>query len=334
MAGIKDIAKKTGFSIATISRVFNDSNLVSNKTKAKVLSVAKELDYQPNFIAAALRSGKSKIIGVIVPEINNPFFSTIINGIELRASKLGYNIIIAQSHESSQKETNAIKSLLKLKVEGILISVSKQTDYLPILSKLKLHKIPIVFFDRTPLESNIDQVILNDYKGAFIATEHLIHQNCKNLLHIVGDLKVSIHQKRKNGFKDALQKNGIPIKQGHFLNLEMDIIKDTSIIKVLLQGKTPVDGIFVHGDEACLYIINILKDLKVNIPKKVKLVGFGNTKFSVLSHPKLSTIDQGCIEMGRYASEILIEKLESKTPLPTQKKVLPPKLIVRASSTT
>lgn len=334
MAGIKDIAEKTGFSLATISRVFNDSNLVSNKTKAKVLRVAKELDYQPNLMAAALRSGKSKIIGVIVPEINNPFFSAIINGIELRASELGYNIIIAQSHELSQKENKAIQSLLKLNVEGILISVSKQTNYLPILAKLKTNKVPIVFFDRTPYENNIDQVILDDYKGAFIATEHLINQNCKNLLHIVGDLEISIHQKRKNGFKDALIKNGIPIKEQHFLSLEMDAIQDVSKIKLLLQNKLPVDGIFVHGDETCFYVLNILKDLKVNVPKKVKLVGFGNTNFSMLSHPKLSSIDQGCIEMGTYASEILIKQLKSKTPLPTQKKILSPKLIVRESSNT
>ncbi|GMN09885.1 LacI family DNA-binding transcriptional regulator [Croceitalea sp. MTPC9] len=334
MAGIKDIAKKTGLSLATISRVFNDSNLVSNKTKAKVLSVAKELDYQPNLMAAALRSGKSKIIGVIVPEINNPFFSAIINGIELRASKLGYNIIIAQSHESSQKENRAIQSLLKLNVEGILISVSKQTDYLPILAKLKSNKVPMVFFDRTPLENDIDQVILDDYKGAYIATEHLINQNCKNLLHIVGDLEVSIHQRRKDGFKDALAKNGIPISKQRFLSLEMDVNQDTSKIRLLLQSKLPVDGVFVHGDETCLYVLNILKDLKIKVPKKVKLVGFGNTKFSMLSHPKLSTIDQGCIEMGTYASEILIGQLKSKTPLPTQKKILPPKLIIRESSAT
>ena len=334
MAGIKDIAKKTGLSLATISRVFNDSDLVSNKTKEKVLRVAKELDYQPNQMAAALRSGKSKIIGVIVPEINNPFFSAIINGIELNASKLGYSIIIAQSHESSRKENKAIQSLLKLNVEGILISISKQTNYLPILDKIKSDKVPIVFFDRTPLENNINQVILDDYKGAFIATEHLIHQNCKNLLHIEGDLEISIHQKRKDGFKDALVKNGSTVSKQQFLSLEMDVAQDTSKIRLLLQSSHPVDGIFVHGDETCLYILNILKDLKIQVPKRVKLVGFGNTKFSMLSQPKLSTVDQGSIQMGKYASEILIRQLESKTPLPAQIKILPPKLIVRESSTT
>ena len=329
MSGIKDIAKKTGLSLATISRVFNNSDIVSDTTREKVLKAAKELDYQPNLTAAALRSGKSKIIGVIVPEINNPFFSSIINGIEQIAEQHDYRIIIAQSHESKFKEQVAIQSLIKLNVDGILISISQETKGFPFLNKLESNKIPVVFFDRTPSEKNIKQVVLDDYGGAFIATEHLIQQGCRSILHIAGNQEISIYRERKKGFKSALLKYSLSYSEQGVIELEMNPTDDSKTLSNIIN-KNPVDGMFIHGDECCIHVLTILKKLKVDVPKEIKLIGFGNLKFSTLTQPTISTIDQCDNEMGKSAAHALINTLQGSDI--TLKKVLSPKLIIRESS--
>ncbi len=331
MAGIKEIAKITGLSLATVSRVFNDSTLVSPKTKEKVLKAAQELDYQPNIMAAALRSGKSKIIGVIVPEVNNFFFSGIINGIEKMVSDSGYNIIIAQSHESQEKENEALNSFLKLKVEGILLSISKETSDLSQIQKIIKSKLPIVFFDRVPNLKNINSVMLDDYMGAFMATNHLLDQQCKHLIHIVGDTKVSIFKERQKGFNDAIVKRNDKNLKGESITLSSNLKEDIGLIKKLLKDKPNIDGVFAYGDEIGLHVLNLLKELNIQVPKQIKLIGFGNADFSNLTQPKISTIDQECSQMGEQAASILLKNLKDKsTSLKT--KVLSPRLVVRDST--
>ncbi|MEM7483670.1 MAG: LacI family DNA-binding transcriptional regulator [Bacteroidota bacterium] len=331
MAGIKEIAKRTGLSLATVSRVFNDSALVSPKTRQKVLKAAEELEYRHNITAAALRSGKSKIIGVIVPEVNNYFFSGIINGIEGIVSKSDYNIIIAQSHESQEKENEALNSFLKLNVDGVLLSVSKQTTDFSLIEKILKSKTPIVFFDRIPGLDSINSVTLNDYMGGFMATEHLLASNCKNLLHIAGNPKVSIFKDRQRGFSNAILKSGRKDITSHIMELTEDVEKDMKILKKLFKVNPNVDGIFAYGDETGLHVLNLLKDLNVNIPEKIKLIGFGNANFSNLTQPKISTIDQECSKMGELAAELLLENLNDKNITP-ETKILSPRLIQREST--
>ncbi|UII74621.1 LacI family transcriptional regulator [Flagellimonas sp. HMM57] len=331
MAGIKEIAKRTGLSLATVSRVFNNSALVSPTTRQKVLKAAKDLDYQPNITAAALRSGKSKIIGVIVPEVNNYFFSGIINGIEGIVSESDYNIIIAQSHELQEKEDEALNSFLKLNVEGILLSISKQTTDFSSIKKILKSKTPIVFFDRIPNLDSVNSVTLNDYMGAFIATEHLLTSNCKNLLHVAGNPKVSIFKDRQRGFSNAILKSGRKDITSHIVELTGDVEKDMKILKKLFKVNPNMDGIFAYGDEIGLHVLNLLKDLNVNVPEKIKLIGFGNANFSNLTQPKISTVDQECSQMGELAAELLLQNLNNKNARP-ETKVLSPKLVKRAST--
>ncbi|WP_411028955.1 LacI family DNA-binding transcriptional regulator [Spongiimicrobium sp. 3-5] len=331
MAGIKDIAKITGLSVATISRVFNDSPLVSQKTKTKVLQTARELDYQPNMMAAALRSGKSKIIGVIVPEVNNNFFSSIINGIEQKVSDLGYNIIISQSHESEKNESAALQSFAQLNTDGVLMSLSKETTDFSQIRKLIRGKIPIVFFDRAPEIEQVNSVVLDDYQGAFLATQHLIDQGCKHIVHIAGDVNVSIFNERRLGFSGAMKKNGITCNKKNIIELYWNIQADKTLLKEYLAQNKSTDGIFVFGDEGCLYVMNILKELGVDIPGQIKLIGFGNADYSAFVNPAISTIDQKCAEMGLWAAEILLKNLGSDQAT-FSKRVLSPELIVRDST--
>ncbi len=330
MSGIKDIAKKTGLSLATISRVLNNSTLVSEKTKSIVLNAAQALDYQPNLTAAALRSGKSKIIGIIVPEINNPFFSSIINGIEQYVGKNGYSIIIAQSHESKKKERHAIQSFVKLNVDGILVSISKESNDFSFLDKLKQEKIPIVFFDRKPQIDNIKEVVFDDYYGAFMATEHLIQQGGNHLIHIAGDLNLSLYKDRKRGFQAAMERYQKSYAENHVLELKKNSAQDTQILKDHIQ-KNNVDSIFVNGDEDCIYVLNIIKSLGYKIPRDIRLVGFGNLSISTLVQPPISTIDQRAEDMGMVAAKTILQSLDEKQPT-SFKEVLSPKLLIRESS--
>ncbi|MEK6153313.1 LacI family DNA-binding transcriptional regulator [Flavobacteriaceae bacterium 3-367] len=331
MAGIKDIAKKTGLSLATVSRVFNNSPLVSPKTREKVFKAAREMDYQPNMMAAALRSGKSKIIGVIVPEVNNPFFSSIINGIELQLRHFGYNIIIAQSHDSTEDEAKALESFVQLKADGILMSLAKETTDFSYIQSVMKKEIPMVFFDRVPELDPINSVVLNDFMGAHMATQHLLDQGCRNLIHIAGDQHLSIFKQRKEGFLKALKEHHLPITKDTILELTWDMIRDTVAIKNLLLRHPEVDGFFTYGDEGCLYLMNVLKPLKVDIPSQIKLMGFGNTDFSGLVDPKISTVDQKCNEMGLLAAEMLMKNLKRNHIVFTQE-VLSPQLVLREST--
>lgn len=333
MAGIKDIAKITGLSLATVSRVFNDSSLVSKKTREKVLKVSKELNYQPNLMAAALRSGKSKIIGVIVPELRNPFFSSIINGIEQKANEANYAIIIAQSHESKEKEIKAIKSFIQSKVDGILISTAQGTNASDLMSLLKRNNIPLLFFDRIPRLEGTYQIGFDNYLGALMATEHLISQGCKHIIHIAGDLKMDIHKERKKGYIAALKKHKLNYnKKKSIVHLKMDNLENSKTIKELYNNENSVDGIFAHGDESALYILNLLKDLKIVVPRDIKLIGFGNTNFSSLVQPKLSTIDQRNSKMGELSAITLLDILKKPDSHSPKKEILSPKLIIRESS--
>lgn len=331
MAGIKEIAKITGLSLATVSRVFNESHLVSPKTREKVLKAAEELDYQPNIMAAALRSGKSKIIGVIVPEVNNFFFSGIINGIEKIVSDSGYNIIISQSHEFQEKENEALNSFLKLKVEGILISISKETTDFSLIQKIINSQVPVIFFDRIPNLEQINSVTLDDYRGAFFATEHLINQDCKNIIHIAGDSKVSIFDERRKGFIDAVSKSRHNTIKHSILELTTNVKIDLEVLQKAFKTNPNIDGIFAFGDEIGLHALNLLKTMDIAVPENVKLIAFGNADFTNLTEPKISTIDQQCSQMGELAANLLLKNLQDKKMEP-ETTVLSPKLIVRDST--
>ena len=331
MAGIKDISKKTGLSLATISRVFNNSPLVSEKTKRVVLEAAKALDYQPNLTAAALRSGKSKIIGVIVPEINNPFFSSIINGIEQYIGEKDYRIIIAQSHESQKKEQHAIQSFIKLNVDGILLSISKETTEFGFMDKLVAKQIPLVFFDRNPQLKVIKEVLFDDFKGAFLATKHLIDQGCHKIAHVAGDQNVSVFRERQKGFYAAMQAHQTPLSDSQVIQLHKNLDLDTDLIKVTIN-RHGIDAFFVNGDEDCIYVLNIIKTLQLHVPEQVKLIGFGNLSFGSLVHPSISTVDQRGQDMGITAAKVILNSLTPKNQIKPITEILSPKLVIRDSS--
>src|SRR5699024_1214537 len=232
---IYDIADELGVTAATVSRALNDNQTISDSTKELVLETAKKMHYQPNSIAAALRNGKSNTVGIIVPSADRNFFSSVIGGIEDVVNKSGYNIIICQSNDSLEKEKASIKTLLGAQVDGILVSYAKETTNFDHYKEVIERNVPLVFFDRTNESLNVGSVVIDDYRGAFKATEHLINQGCKRIVHFAGPKNVSIYKERRRGYIDALQEHGIQVNKNRIIQCNLKLEDGRNLAKELLQ---------------------------------------------------------------------------------------------------
>src|SRR5918993_4236992 len=200
---IKDIARALGLSTSTVSRALRDSYQISPETKKLVLEYAKKINYSPNPIALSLKEKRSRSIGVIVSEIANSFFSQAINGIESIAYDRGYNVIITQTHESYQREVNDLQFLASRSIDGLLISVSSETKDLSHLMELQNRGLPIVFFDRILENIDAHMVMVNNFKGSFDATTHLVNNGYRHIAHLANSESLSITKERIAGYREA-----------------------------------------------------------------------------------------------------------------------------------
>lgn len=337
---INDIAKQLDITASTVSRALRDHPRISTSTKKAVWKVAKQLDYQPNNIAAALRKGKSNIIGVLVPTSDRHFFASVVRGIEEGINKAGYNIIICQSDDLPSKEQSNIEALLRIQVDGIIASITKDTtDFLHYERVIK-RGIPLILYDRVKEDLNVNTVSNNDYLGAFKATEHLIEQGCTSIAHFAGQQHVTIYEERLRGYMDALKKHQLPLHEEWIL--EADLVGEIQTVlqtgrqlaQQLLEIETLPDAIFSSNDFAAMGAMQVLKEKNIAIPEQVALVGFSNDVSTSFVEPALSTVDQFTKQMGNFAAQLFLEQVnaDEDTPFTPRKTVLTPKLIVRASS--
>lgn len=330
---MKDLAKATGVSLATISRVFNESEKVKPVTRNKVMAMAKKLNYRPNKIAAGLRNGKSGSIGIIIPVIDREIFSSSIRSIEEVLSDAGYNVIICQSHESYEKEQSIIENLKQLNIDGIIISISKGTKKIDHLTSLKEEDIPVIFFDRDVELAQFNSVVINNYNGAYQATSHLIDQGCKNIFHLAGNQNVFTFKERKRGFLSALR--DLDIEVGEHVNIPFDDGHEEGInlLRKCLQSKNPPDGIIANGDIAALVAIKIVEEFDIKIPDELAIVGFGDSNFCTFLTPSLSSINQRNEDIGKIAANLLLKEISKEGHEFTgTQQMLPPMLKIRDSS--
>lgn len=330
---IHDIAKILGIDSSTVSRALNNSSRVAQKTKDKIQEKARELGYQKNHLATNLRKSKTSILGVVVPRISRHFFSSAISGIEETAYRLGYTVIICQSLEQLEKEKNILDTLLANRVEGVLISISMETQNYDHFENLKNRNIPFVFFDRHCNIPNNSNVLIDDYQAGFDATEHLILNGKKCIAHFSGPQNLEIYKNRFLGYKAALKKHNIDFIEELVLSsslMEKDGIENT---KKVLALSLKVDGIFSANDVAAIGAIKFLKTKNINIPKDIAIVGFSNEPISSVIEPPLTTINQSGFEIGKTSAELLISQITNKS-LEFRNKtiIIKPNLIQRKSS--
>ncbi len=330
---IHDIARQLDITASTVSRALKNHPRISEATKKAVIKVAEKLNYQPNHIAAALRNGRSKIIGIIVPTADRSFFSSVVRGIEEIANASQYNVMICQSYDDHKKEVATVEALLNARVDGIIASFAKGTDNFDHFLKVKNKGIPLILFDRSNEELEVSNVILDDYQGAYKAVNHLIQQGCKRIAHFTGIRKLNIYRERFRGYREALLDNGIPFDESLIIGSNMQLEDGIESMKKLLTLSSPPDAVFSSSDYSAMGAMQVLKERNIKIPQEVALVGFGNEPFTWFSEPQLTTVDQRSKEMGNATAEIFFEQIGSGLkPFVPKKTVLKPELIIRKSS--
>lgn len=330
---IHDIARKLNITASTVSRALNDNPRISEATKKAVQKAAQKLNYQPNHIAAALRNGKSNIIGIIVPNVDRSFFSSVVRGIEEIANTAKYNVMICQSYDSYEKELANMNALLSARVDGIIASYARDTRNFDHFLKAKERGMPIVLFDRSNDELEVSHVVADDFLGAFKATEHLIQQGCRRIAHFTNTLPISIYNDRFRGYKEALLKHGLPYDDTLVVksNLQLEDGR-TSMLQLLYLKEIP-DGVFSASAFGILGALQVLKEKGIKVPEEIALIGFSNEPYTSFTEPALSTVDQHSMRMGNAAAEIFLEEVSDEDKKFTVKKiVLKPELIIRQSS--
>jgi LacI family transcriptional regulator len=310
---LKEIATTLGISITTVSKALKDYSDVSEKTKKAVKELAEKLNYTPNSFAVNLRTKESKTIGLIIPEVTHHFFSNIIKSIIDAAEKNGYLVIILQSNESLELEKKQVDLLINKRVDGILISLSNESNNDSHIQDILNRKIPLVMFDKIAKLAKCSKVVIDDQKAGFDATQHLIDKGCRKIAHIRGPLNPQNSIDRYLGYKKALEKNGIPFDSKLVYTCEkVNFEEGIEFTKQLFEEHPDVDGIFAITDLVAVGALAYCNEQKINIPKDVKVIGFSNWFMSQVITPKLSTVEQPSHEMGIASFNLLLEEMVAR----------------------
>lgn len=331
-ATIRDLALKLRTSISTVSRALRNAPDVNPETKRAVLELARQLHYEPNRIAQSLRTKKTNTLGIVVPQLHLHFFSSAICGIQEYATAHNYGVMICQSLESLATEISTVQMLVSNRVDGLLISLSSETNDYDHLEVLAEKKIPVVLFDRVTDVLDFARVIVDDCTSAFNAVEYLIRTGCRRIAYLGGQDHLSISNERLKGYVQALTRNDLPIDQEliiHCNNFERDPV---NAVRALCSGPNPPDAFFCMNDPIAVLVIQTLKAMNIRIPDEVSIVGFTNEPASELIEPSLTTVAQPSYQMGQVAVELLLQQIDQKESFSPVKKVIPTTLMVRRST--
>lgn len=330
---IKDIARELNISTSTVSRALRDSSEIGAETKKRVLDLAHRLDYNPNPVALSLLNSQSNDIGVIVPEIANPFFAIVIAGIEDVAFAQGYHVVIYQSHEDYEREVLNVKHIYNRRKDGLLVSIATATKDYSHFKNLHDRGFPIVFFDRICEEIDTHKVSVDDFEGAYTATEHLIKQGCERIAHVSGPDHLLISRRRLHGYRAALLDYGKPINDDWVVASAYSPDSALEATHVLLTKAERPDGIFASSDNIAIGCHAAISEAGLSMPDEIALIGFSDLPMAALMNPPLSSVAQPAFEMGRSAAELLINLIRNPGEHTTSiSNVLKTKLIARKSS--
>lgn len=330
---IKELAFELKLSVSTISKALHNSYEISEKTKSRVQETAARLNYIPNPHASSLRGRKSKNIGVVIPEIADSFFSFAINGIESVAKKMGYHVLICITHEKFENEKTILRDFKGGRVDGVLLSVSRETSQTDHIKELISNGIPLVFFDRACEEVETAKITTDDFESGYKAAGHLIQQGCTKIAFLGISKSLSISNKRLQGYLKALKDYKIKNNPKHVLLCTNEATQNHLLIKNLLQQTNGPDGIVASVEKLTTSVYEVCAALKMKIPGDVKVVCFSNLETASILNPSLTTITQPAFEMGKTAASVLFKTLEKKhLNLANESLVIPSALIVRGST--
>lgn len=330
---IHDLARILKISASTVSRALSGNPRISLRTREKVMKLAEQLHYQPNTVASHLRTGKSRIVGVVVPHLNRNFFSNVIGGIEQTASNADYRVIITQTYELYGKEVENIKALMNARVDGILVSVSGGTKTYGHFDLVKKRGIPLLFFDRTVEEIETSRVMIDDFQGAYKAVKHLVEEGYQHVAHFAGPQHINIYKNRRMGYQQALKENGLNRDDQLLFPDSLTEEKGWNACKRIMRSKNRPDAIFSASDISALGAIKYLKEHGYEIPEDMAIVGFANEPFTSIMEPGLTSVEQKGQQIGSRVASLFLEEIhQSAEERSFQKIIIEPELIIRKSS--
>lgn len=330
---IYDIARELNISAATVSRALKDDPVVNNKTKKKIFDLANKIGYRTNLFARNLRTQETKTIGFLIHELTSNFCTCVLAGVEKVTTKAGYDLIIAHSSESYEKEVANARNLFNKRVDGLIASLAFDTKNLDHFKSFSDKAVPVVFFDRVEKNSGNTVVVIDNYKSGYLATKHLIDMGCKRIAHLTSSLTRNVYSDRLRGYKAALKEGGLSFNENMLFvdNLSEEAGMETA--KKIVKQKPMPDGIFITNDFVAASFIKTLKGLGVSVPDDMAVVGFNNDAISHLIEPDLTTINYPGREVGEAAAHALLNQLKEMNKSPKAKTIIiNSDLIVRASS--
>jgi len=332
---MKDIARELGVSVATVSRALNDSARISATQRDRIKAFAREHNYYPNAIAESLRHSKTRagtLIGVIIPQINHYYFSSILSGIEEQAAVRGYTVVVAQSSERYEREVRICRNFMRNRVCGVIVSQAKDTKQYDHFRELLDKHIPLVFYDRICTGIDASRVVVDDYMGAYTAVTHLIETGCQRIAFYGSPMQLEISKNRYNGYRDAILKHDLPIDET--LRYICDNRSDAEQLtpEVMARPDRP-DAFFAVNDDTAIGILYTVKRLGFRVPQDISICGFTNGERAVACEPQLTTVEQRGHMLGEEAVDILLNRVEGITPMDKiEKKVVRTRLVVRGTT--
>ena len=327
---LKDLADKLGVSIATVSRALRNSHEVGEEMTQKVKQLAKELNYHPNPFAQSLRKEAPRVIGVIVPNLVTHYYAAVLDGIEDYASKLGYSVISANSHEDHEREAQALDNFLNMHVEGIIACLAQDTTDYSHFEQLHKMGVPLVFFARCCLEDMFSQVVGNGDVAAQEATQHMIETGSRRVAFIGGPNHLDMVRRRKHGYLEALRENRIPIDRDLVVcdKIDFDVARNATLR--LLEGENPPDAILAFNDIITYAAFDAIKSKGLRIPEDVAIIGFTDGDTAAFVTPRLTAIMDQAHVQGTIACQLLMKSINGDEKI--YKEVVPMILKIRESS--
>jgi DNA-binding LacI/PurR family transcriptional regulator len=320
---IKNIADELGISFSTVSRALQDNSRISIKTKQKVWEVAKRIEYIPNPAAFFLKNNKTFSLGVIIPSLHEPFFADVIAGIENIIEDLGYHLIMIQSGESLEKEKKAVETFLKMRVDGVFVSISGETSQYSHFEKLESYGIPVVFFDRVPKEHGFNKVKCNTKYGGILAIDFLVKKGYKSIAFLNGPRELETSESRLNGYAEGLKNNNIELNPSFIRHCDLSKKDTIEKLNELINLPETVDAILFFNNFLAMYS---MVDCRKNglIPNKdIAFVNFGSFPLlEYMDNPPMASIDQFPKEMGISAAKLLIECLNENNDKSINKEIM------------
>ncbi len=326
----QDIADKLGLSVSQISRALNNKGDVAPRTKERIQKLAKRLGYTPDIIAKSLRLKQTRSIGIIQFDVCNPFFATIIKGVDDVAQKHSYSILVSNTYENSAREEQIIKNMISRGVDGLLVSPSD--PYNVCRSVLMQRNVPVVFFGNCPTDCDAHCIVGDDLLGGYLATKYLLDKGYRKIIYIGAGKDMVYSVKRAEGFKKAVMESGLPFKNSMIHSVGTTMEEGYMYIKNLLKMNVDIDGIFASNDVLSYGCLRALHESGVQVPGDIGIIGYDEADANEIINPRLTCIEQPKYEIAVTAAELLLKLIETDEEIGPKTQLFKPKLIIRDSA--